>query len=110
MVVVKQCSKTSKRGHLQKLIEIADSEIADSANTVLEVEKDRQFDMSKSHQYEHLLFGSVTESELPALLHRLRGLCEYATSGGIPFVDREIGYKIGDYYAVERQPFSQLSY
>ena len=52
--------------------------------------------MSKSnHQYEHLLFGSVTETELPALLHRLRGLCDYATSGGVPFADREIGYKIG---------------
>jgi hypothetical protein len=54
--------------------------------------------MSKSsHQYEHLLFGSITEAELPALLHRLRGLCDYATTGGVPFVDREIGYKIGIY-------------
>ena len=53
--------------------------------------------MSKSSQYEYLLFGSVTDSELPSLLHRLRGLCDYATGGGIPFVDREIGYKIGDF-------------
>lgn len=52
---------------------------------------------SKSSQYEHLLFGSVTESELPSLMHRLRGLCDYATRGGVPFVDREIGYKIGDF-------------
>ena len=53
--------------------------------------------MSKSSQYEYLLFGSVTDSELHSLLHRLRGLCDYATGGGIPFVDREIGYKIGDF-------------
>ncbi len=51
---------------------------------------------SGQQQYEHLLFGSVTVAELSPLLHRLRGLCEYATGGGIPFVDREIGYKIGD--------------
>ena len=46
-------------------------------------------------QYEHLLFGSVTDGELTPLLHRLRGLCDYSTAGGLPFVDREIGYKIG---------------
>ena len=50
---------------------------------------------SGQQQYEYLLFGSVAEAELPPLLHRLRGLCEYATNGGIPFMDREIGYKIG---------------
>lgn len=60
-----------------------------------------------SHQYEHLLFGSVTESELPALLHRLRGLCDYATSGGIPFLDREIGYKIEAGPAVTRMKVRQ---
>ena len=49
------------------------------------------------HHYEHLLFGCVTEAELPALLHRLRGLCDYATTGGIPFLDREVGYKIGSF-------------
>ena len=48
-----------------------------------------------SQQYEHLLFGSVTDAELNPLLHRLRGLCDYATAGGVPFTDREIGYKIG---------------
>lgn len=54
-------------------------------------------EMAKSSQqhYEHLLFGSVTEAELHPLLHRLRGLCDYATTGAIPFTDREIGYKIG---------------
>ena len=52
--------------------------------------------MSKSsQQYEHLLFGSVADAELTQLLDRLRGLCDYATAGGITFVDREIGYKIG---------------
>ncbi len=50
---------------------------------------------SQQQQYEHLLFGSVTDAELSPLLHRLRGLCDYATAGGLPFVDREIGYKIG---------------
>ena len=60
--------------------------------------------MSRSGQqqqhYEHLLFGTVTEAEFNPLLHRLRGLCDYATSGGIPFVDRELGYKIGKCAAV----------
>ena len=45
---------------------------------------------------EQLLFGSVTEAELPSLLDRLRGLCDYATSGGIPFLDRELCYRIGN--------------
>ena len=49
-------------------------------------------------QYEHLLYGSVTESNLPTLLHRLRGLCDFATQGGIPFSDREIALKIGGCY------------
>lgn len=52
--------------------------------------------MSRSgQQYEHLLFGSVAENDVSSLLHRLRGLSDHATGGGIPFVDREIGYKIG---------------
>ena len=45
-------------------------------------------------QYEYLLFGSVSEANLPALLHRLRGLCDYSSSGGVPFTDREITFKI----------------
>lgn len=50
---------------------------------------------SSQHQYEYLLFGSVQETDLEPLLHRLRGLCDYATTGGIPFTDRELVYKIG---------------
>ena len=50
---------------------------------------------SRVQQCEHLLYGSVTESNLPALLHRLRGLCDFATEGGNPFKDREIALKIG---------------
>lgn len=46
------------------------------------------------HQYQYLLFGSVTENDLNPLLHRLRGLCDYATTGGARFTDREITYKI----------------
>ena len=46
-------------------------------------------------QYEYLLFGSVQERDVPALLHRLRGLCDYATTGGLPFTDKEITYRIG---------------
>lgn len=56
--------------------------------------------MSSKPSYEHLLFGSVTEAELSPLLHRLRGLCDYATTGGIPFLDREVGYKIGAHLAL----------
>lgn len=48
-----------------------------------------------SGQYEYLLFGSVSEANLEALLHRLRGLCDYAATGGIPFKERELTYKIG---------------
>ncbi len=47
-------------------------------------------------QYEFLLFGSVSEGDVKALLHRLRGLCDFATTGGVAFTDREITYKIGD--------------
>ncbi len=47
--------------------------------------------------YEFLLFGSVSESELPSLLHRLRGLADFATCGGIAFTDKEQTYKIGMY-------------
>ena len=46
-------------------------------------------------QYEFVLYGSVSESNLTALLHRLRGLCDYATEGGSPFQDREFVLKIG---------------
>lgn len=46
-------------------------------------------------QYEFVLYGSVSENNLPALLHRLRGLCDYATEGGSPFTDREYVLKIG---------------
>ena len=64
-----------------------------------EVGKGRSFQMmsnkASQHHYEHLLFGCVTEAELQPLLHRLRGLCDYATTGGVPFLDREVGYKIG---------------
>ena len=52
---------------------------------------------SGQQQIEHLLFGSVSEDELKPLLDRLRGLCDFATTGGIPFTDREIAYKIGEY-------------
>ena len=50
---------------------------------------------SSQQQIEHLLFGSVSEEELKPLLDRLRGLCDFATTGGVPFTDREIAYKIG---------------
>ena len=50
---------------------------------------------AQPQQYEYLLFGSVQERDVPALLQRLRGLCDYATTGGIPFSDKEITYKIG---------------
>lgn len=40
------------------------------------------------------MFGSVAEANLQALLHRLRGLCDNATEGGLEFCDREITYKI----------------
>ena len=46
-------------------------------------------------QHEFLLYGSVSETNLPTLLHRLRGLCDFATNGGTPFTDREIILKIG---------------
>ena len=46
--------------------------------------------------YEYLLFGSVSEKGLHALLHRLRGLCDFATTGGVPFVDRELAFRIGE--------------
>ena len=51
---------------------------------------------SSQHQYEYLLFGSVSDSDVAPLLHRLRGLCDYATTGGVPFTDRELTYKIGE--------------
>ncbi|XP_064384123.1 mediator of RNA polymerase II transcription subunit 18-like [Halichondria panicea] len=44
--------------------------------------------------YEFLLVGSVSDSELPSLLHRLRGLADFATCGGIAFIDKEQTYKI----------------
>ena len=68
---------------------------------------------AKGQQYEFLLYGSITENNLPTLLHRLRGLCDYTTSsssrggreggggggggreGLITFTDREIVMKIG---------------
>ena len=46
-------------------------------------------------QYEFVLYGSVSENNLGGLLHRLRGLCDYATEGGSPFQDREFCLKIG---------------
>jgi len=46
--------------------------------------------------YEYLLFGSVSEKALPALLHRLRGLCDFATTGGVQFTDRELAFRIGE--------------
>jgi mediator of RNA polymerase II transcription subunit 18 len=51
--------------------------------------------LSPGQQYEFLLYGAVSQINLPTLLHRLRGLCDFATSGGIPFTDREIVLKIG---------------
>ena len=48
--------------------------------------------------YEFLLFGSVSETELTSLLHRLRGLCDFATCGGIEFCDKEQTFKIGQLY------------
>ena len=67
---------------------------------------------AKGQQYEFLLYGSITEANLPTLLHRLRGLCDYTTSsssrgggggreggregvGLTTFTDREIVMKIG---------------
>ena len=52
-------------------------------------------------QIEHLLFGSVSEEELKPLLDRLRGLCDFATTGGVPFTDREIAYKIGMPHSID---------
>ena len=49
-----------------------------------------------SQYYEYLLFGSVSEKDLSPLLHRLRGLCDSATTGGISYVDRELAFKIGE--------------
>ena len=63
-----------------------------------------------TQQYEHLLFGSVTEANLQALLHRLRGLCDGATEGGIEFCDREITYKIGPYITRNRWPGRRCIY
>ena len=50
-----------------------------------------------AQQYEFLLYGSVSESSLSDLLHRLRGLCDQTITsvGGFRFCDREITYKIG---------------
>ena len=45
--------------------------------------------------YEYALYGSVSPANHSALLHRLRGLCTGATTGGTSFTDREITYKIG---------------
>ena len=45
--------------------------------------------------YEYVLYGSVSPANHSALLHRLRGLCTGATTGGASFTDREITYKIG---------------
>lgn len=50
---------------------------------------------TKGQQYEYLLFGSVTDGNVSTLLHRLRGLCDYASSGGTPFTDKEIVLKSG---------------
>ncbi|XP_019850211.1 PREDICTED: mediator of RNA polymerase II transcription subunit 18-like [Amphimedon queenslandica] len=67
--------------------------------------------VAKGQQYEFLLYGSITEANLPTLLHRLRGLCDYTTSsssrgggggreggregvGLTTFTDREITMKI----------------
>lgn len=44
--------------------------------------------------YEYVLYGSVSPANHSALLHRLRGLCTGATTGGVSFTDREITYKI----------------
>lgn len=35
-----------------------------------------QMNVKPSQQYEHLLFGSVSEAGLNSLLNRLRGLCD----------------------------------
>ena len=51
---------------------------------------------SQQQYYEYLLFGSVSEKDCPALLHRLRGLCDFATTGGVSYVDRELAFKIGE--------------
>ena len=45
--------------------------------------------------YEYVLYGSVSPANHTTLLHRLRGLCTGATTGGVAFTDREITYKIG---------------
>ena len=50
---------------------------------------------SSGQSYEYVLYGSVSAANQPALLHRLRGLCTGATTGGAPFKEREITYKIG---------------
>ena len=44
---------------------------------------------------QHFLHGSISSNEtLQALLHLLRGLCEDAASGSIPFLDLEVAYTI----------------
>ena len=59
--------------------------------------------LKSSQYYEYLLFGSVSEKDIPALLHRLRGLCDFATTGGISYVDRELAFKIGEGKPPQRQ-------
>lgn len=51
--------------------------------------------------YEYVLYGSVSPANHVALLHRLRGLCAGATTGGTSFADREITYKIGQLGYIE---------
>lgn len=53
-------------------------------------------------QNEYLLFGSVSDAHHGALLHRLRGLCDFATTGGVPFCDRELTYQISAGTAMSR--------
>ena len=44
---------------------------------------------------QHFLHGSISSNHtLQALLHLLRGLCEDAARGSIPFLDQEISYTI----------------
>ena len=51
--------------------------------------------LQQQGQCEFLLFGSVSEANHGALLHRLRGLCDFSSAGGFPYAERDITVKIG---------------
>lgn len=47
---------------------------------------------------EFLLQGSVLDSAVEVLLHRLRGLCDNVDSGPETFHDHEMCFSISNYY------------